>query len=252
MPWTVRTSDEIRPNPGHESTAPYLAKRTRSGHDRAFPARAMAQEATLSPAPSRSRLAGEMGLLSLTATGVCSMVGAGINVVPFMLQRHVPGIGPHVVPAYVFAALPAVLAGLAYAILASAMPRAGGSYVYASRALDPYLGFVASFSQWFSLCVATGVVAYVLVPFLRDVAAAAGAASLAAALHTASVRLLLARARLVPAPCWAARRRPGGGRAGARPLSRPRRRPGAAAGARRGRAPPRAAFPPPAVMNVLL
>ena len=34
-------------------------------------------------------------------------------------------------------ALPAVLAGLAYAILASAMPRAGGSYVYASRGLEP-------------------------------------------------------------------------------------------------------------------
>jgi amino acid transporter len=103
-----------------------------------------------------------MGLLGLTATGVCSMVGAGINVIPFMIQRNVPGIADNVLPAYAFAALPAVLAGLAYAILASAMPRAGGSYVYASRALDPYLGFVASFSQWFSLCVATGVVAYVL------------------------------------------------------------------------------------------
>jgi basic amino acid/polyamine antiporter, APA family len=156
----------------------------------------MGHDAATSAAPSTSRLAREMGLLSLTATGVCSMVGAGINVVPFMLQRHVPGIGPHVVPAYVFGALPAVLAGLAYAILASAMPRAGGSYVYASRALDPYLGFVASFSQWFSLCVATGVVAYVLVPFLRDVASAAGAGSLAAALDRAPVRLVLSTAVL--------------------------------------------------------
>ena len=102
------------------------------------------------------------------------MVGAGINVIPFMIQRHVPGIGPHVLPAFSFAALPAVLAGLAYAMLASAMPRAGGSYVYASRALSPYLGFVASFSQWFSLCVAIGVVSYVLVPFLRDIAVAVG------------------------------------------------------------------------------
>ena len=54
-------------------------------------------------------------------------------------------------PAFLLAAVPAVLAGLAYAMLASAMPRAGGSYVYASRGLSPYLGFVASFSQWFSL-----------------------------------------------------------------------------------------------------
>ena len=143
-------------------------------------------------APSRDtrpRLAREMGLLGLTATGVCSMVGAGINVIPFMIQRNVPGIADAVLPAYAFAALPAVLAGLAYAILASAMPRAGGSYVYASRALDPYLGFVASFSQWFSLCVAIGVVSYVLVPFLRDIAIALEWTAAAAWLESGPVRL---------------------------------------------------------------
>jgi amino acid transporter len=79
-------------------------------------------------ANARPRLACEMGLLGLTATGVCSMVGAGINVIPFMIQRNVPGIADDVLQAYAFAAVPAILAGLAYAILASAMPRAGGSY----------------------------------------------------------------------------------------------------------------------------
>ena len=115
----------------------------------------------------------EMGLVALTATGIASMVGAGINIIPFMIQRNVPGIGPWVLWAFLFAAVPALFAGLAYAILSSAMPRAGGSYVFATRALNPYLGFVASFSQWFALCVAIGVVSYVLVPFLRDIATAA-------------------------------------------------------------------------------
>lgn len=136
-------------------------------------------------------LAREMGLLGLVATGVCSMVGAGINVIPFMIQRHVPGIGPHVLVAFAVAAVPAVLAGLAYATLASAMPRAGGSYVYASRGLSPYLGFIASFSQWFSLCVAIGVVAYVLVPFLRDIAVAVEATRTADALESGPVRLAI-------------------------------------------------------------
>ena len=86
-----------------------------------------------------------MGLVALTATGIASMVGAGITIIPFMIQRNVPGIGTWVLPAFLFAAVPAFFAGLAYAILASAMPRAGGSYVYASRALNPYLGFIASF-----------------------------------------------------------------------------------------------------------
>lgn len=130
-----------------------------------------------------------MGVLGLVATGVCAMVGAAINVIPFMIQRNVPGIGASVLPAYLLAAIPALFAALAYAILASAMPRAGGSYVYASRALDPYLGFVASFSQWFSLCVAIGVVSYLLVPFLRDVALAAGAAGVGAALEGGVARL---------------------------------------------------------------
>ena len=111
-----------------------------------------------------------MGLLGLAATGICSMLGASIYVVPFMVQRSVPGIGPYVLYAFLFAAVPAVLAAFAYSILASAMPRAGGSYVYASRGLSPYLGFVASFSQWFGLSMAIGVVSYVTVPFLRDIA----------------------------------------------------------------------------------
>ena len=49
------------------------------------------------------------------------MLGAAINVVPIMLQRNVPGIGGYVIPAYMFAAVPAVFAALAYASLASAI-----------------------------------------------------------------------------------------------------------------------------------
>ena len=124
--------------------------------------------------PGTPRLSRDLGLAALTATGVCAMLGAGINIVPFMIQRNVPGIGPHVPTAFLAAALPAVLAALAYAALSSAMPRAGGSYVFASRGLNPYLGFVASFSQWFGLSVVMGVVAYVLIPFVRDVAAELG------------------------------------------------------------------------------
>lgn len=142
------------------------------------------------------RLTRELGLLGLAATGICSMLGAAINVIPFMIQRSVPGIGPYVLPAYLFATVPAVLAALAYAILASAMPRAGGSYVYASRGLHPYLGFVASFSQWFGVSIAIGVVSYLLVPFLRDIAEAVGWASVAETLDTGTVRVTVAFAFL--------------------------------------------------------
>lgn len=143
-----------------------------------------------------SGLSRQLGLVGLAATGICSMLGAGIYVVPFAIQRNVPGIGPHVLPAFMLAAVPALLAAAAYAILASAMPRAGGSYVYASRALNPYLGFVASFSQWFGLSIAIGVISYVIVPFFRDVAAALGRESTAAALDSGPVRVTIALALL--------------------------------------------------------
>ncbi|MEK6479642.1 APC family permease [Catalinimonas sp. 4WD22] len=119
---------------------------------------------------TQSGLLRRMGLLGLAATGICSMLGASINVVPFMIQRNVPGIGPYVLPAFLFAAVPAIFAAFSYSILASAMPRAGGSYIYASRGLNPYLGFVASFSQWFGLSIVIGVVSYVIIPFIRDIA----------------------------------------------------------------------------------
>jgi len=141
---------------------------------------------------SKVSLARHMGLLVLASTGICSMLGASIYVVPFMIQRNVPGIGPYVLPAFLIAAVPAILAALAYSILASAMPRAGGSYIYASRGLNPFLGFVASFSQWFGLSIVIGVIAYVIIPFFRDIAQQLGMNGLAAVLDYGPVRVVLA------------------------------------------------------------
>lgn len=138
----------------------------------------------------------QMGLLGLAATGICSMVGAAINVIPIMVQRSVPDIGPYVLVAYGIGVVPALLAAFGYAILASGMPRAGGSYVYASRAIHPFVGFIASFSQWFGLSIAIGVVSYVLIPFLRDIASALEWVKLAGWLGDDWIRLFLALALL--------------------------------------------------------
>ena len=130
-----------------------------------------------------------MGLMLVTATGICSMMGASINVIPFMIQKNVPGIGPYVVPAFLFAAIPAIFAAYSYAILSSSMPRAGGSYLYASRGLSPYLGFIASFSQWFGLSIVIGVIAYIIVPFIRDIFYNLGLISISDFLEVGYVRL---------------------------------------------------------------
>ena len=138
---------------------------------------------------SKKKLLRQMGLMLVTATGICSMMGASINVIPFMIQKNVPGIGPYVVPAFLFAAIPAIFAAYSYAILSSSMPRAGGSYLYASRGLSPYLGFIASFSQWFGLSIVIGVIAYIIVPFIRDIFYNLGLISISDFLEVGYVRL---------------------------------------------------------------
>jgi len=130
-----------------------------------------------------------LGLLGLSATGICSMLGASVYIVPFMIQRNVPGIGPYVIPSFLFAAIPAIFAAYAYSALSSAMPKAGGSYIFASRGLNPYLGFIASFSQWFGLSIVIGVISYVITPFFRDAFEALGWFKLSEFLEISWVRL---------------------------------------------------------------
>ncbi|MBL8264960.1 APC family permease [Steroidobacter sp.] len=127
----------------------------------------------------RLALARNVGLAGLVATGISTMVGGAINVLPLMIYRSVPSLGDHVALAYAIAAIPAAIAALVYARLSACMPRAGGSYVYLSRSLHPFVGFVVSFGQWVGLSVILGVVAYLLVPFLRDCVAIASPAAAA-------------------------------------------------------------------------
>ena len=75
-------------------------------------------------------LSRDSGILGLAATGICSMLGASVYVVPFMIQRNVEGLGDRVLPAFLFAAIPALVAAVSCGTLAYAMPRAGGSYIY--------------------------------------------------------------------------------------------------------------------------
>src|SRR5262249_16137331 len=110
------------------------------------------------PESPHAHLAREISLLGLVATAFGAMIGIGINILPFMVQRSQPGVGGYVPLAYLIAAVPAGLAALCYALLASAMPRAGGSYVNATRALNPFAGFLASFAQWSGLSIGMGVV----------------------------------------------------------------------------------------------
>ena len=144
----------------------------------------------------KTTLSRNITVAGLVATGISSMIGASIYIVPFMLQKNIPGIGPYLLPAFFVASIPAVFAALTYAILASAMPRAGGSYVYASRSIHPFWGFIASFAQWFGLSIVIGVVSYMVVPFFRDVCAAMDWINLVHFFENSNTKLFLSLALL--------------------------------------------------------
>ena len=133
----------------------------------------------------------ELTLLALVATAVCTVIGGGINVLTIEIQGKVPGIGGMVPLAFALGAIPALFTALAYAILGSAMPRAGGGYIYISRAVHPFLGFIATFSKWFGLAAACGVIAYIDVSLLRAATIYARMDGAAAFLQTGPARLWL-------------------------------------------------------------
>jgi|JI9StandDraft_1071089.scaffolds.fasta_scaffold00180_15 APA family basic amino acid/polyamine antiporter len=87
-----------------------------------------------------------IGLAGATAFGLGAILGTGVFVsVVTATQQH----GSTVLVGIALAALAAVCNGLSSAQLAAAFPVSGGTYEYAYRVLNPWLGFTAG---WLFLC----------------------------------------------------------------------------------------------------
>jgi len=141
--------------------------------------------------PDQARLRRDLTLLALVATAVCTVIGGGINVLTVEIQEKIPGVAGMVPWAFALGVIPAFFAALSYGVISSAMPRAGGDYVYISRGLHPYLGFIATLSKWFALAAACGVIAYMDVALLKAAALHADMTGLAAWLETTTATLWL-------------------------------------------------------------
>src|SRR5437773_8791494 len=73
--------------------------------------------------------------------------------------------GSNLMQATLLAALAGIPVVLAYAIMAIQMPRSGGEYVYASRLLHPYLGFVGRLARVLNAIVYAAILPYWFVTF---------------------------------------------------------------------------------------
>ncbi|ERH14053.1 MAG: amino acid transporter [halophilic archaeon J07HB67] len=109
----------------------------------------------------------DLGLPSVMAISVGAMVGSGIFILPALALKMA---GPAVIAAYALAGLLVVPAALSKSEMATAMPEAGGTYIYIERGMGPLLGTIAGVGTWFSLSfkgalALVGGVPYLLLAF---------------------------------------------------------------------------------------
>jgi amino acid transporter/nucleotide-binding universal stress UspA family protein len=90
----------------------------------------------------------DLGLYAVFAISVGTMIGSGIFVLPGLAYEIA---GPAVILAFALAGLIVLPAALSKAEMATAMPEAGGTYLYIDRAMGPLMGTVAGVGVWFSL-----------------------------------------------------------------------------------------------------
>lgn len=128
------------------------------------------------------RLRRELGLFDVFAVAVGTTLSAGFFLLPGLA---VAKAGAAVPVAYALAMIPLVPAVFSIVELATAMPRAGGSYYFLDRSLGPVMGAIGGFGTWLALVLKTafalvGMGAYLalVVPELPIVPAAVGAAVL--------------------------------------------------------------------------
>jgi APA family basic amino acid/polyamine antiporter len=95
-----------------------------------------------------AKLSRELGLLELFCIASGAMISSGLFILPGLAHAYA---GPAVVVSYLIAGLLAMTGMLSQAELVSAMPKAGGTYFYITRAMGPALGTVDGLVTWFSL-----------------------------------------------------------------------------------------------------
>jgi len=108
----------------------------------------------------------EIGFGTAVLIAVCNVVGLGWQKRVFQSTGWAPvgesqyflGIHP-VVMAFLLTGIVILLSVYAFAVLSAAMPKSGGGYIFISRILNPALGFIATWLQFFSVAVSYGMIA---------------------------------------------------------------------------------------------
>ncbi|MCO8255735.1 universal stress protein [Haladaptatus sp. AB618] len=90
----------------------------------------------------------DLGLYATITISIGAMIGSGIFVLPGLAAAKT---GPSVILAYLLAGIIVLPAALSKAEMATAIPEAGGTYLFIDRAMGPLPGTIAGIGAWFSL-----------------------------------------------------------------------------------------------------
>jgi amino acid transporter len=100
------------------------------------------------PSSQGATLHRSLGLYAVLTISVGAMIGSGIFVLPGLAFKI---SGPAVILAFFLAGFVVIPAALSQSEMATAMPQAGGTYLYIDRAMGPLMGTIAGLGVWFSL-----------------------------------------------------------------------------------------------------
>jgi APA family basic amino acid/polyamine antiporter len=97
-----------------------------------------------------AQLKKQLGLLEVFSIASGAMISSGLFVLPAIAYDRA---GPAVILSYAIAAFLILPSAFSKAELATAMPKAGGTYFFVERSLGPVLGIFTGFANWFSLAL---------------------------------------------------------------------------------------------------
>lgn len=97
---------------------------------------------------SKQELQRDLGLTSVVAIAMGAMIGSGIFILPGLAMAEA---GPAVILAFVLAAVLVIPAAISIAELGTAIPEAGGDYVFIKQGMGPGAGTIAGLGTWLML-----------------------------------------------------------------------------------------------------
>jgi APA family basic amino acid/polyamine antiporter len=125
----------------------------------------------VSEAPSRGRLLQVLGVAFGLAVSIGNTIAAGIVRTPGEIATYLPT--PWLfISVWLAGGLYALLGSNSIAELGTAIPKSGGQYVFAHRAIGPYAGFIVGWSDWMSTCGTNAAVSIVIGEYSSELLAA--------------------------------------------------------------------------------